>query len=141
MKEDARNMNDQPDRFELFTLEDGEEKYVTISIHPSIPPVAFLSRYSNKHCRVTMEYDSRKPSAPFSSISITHFIYFIRLTCLRYPQHSHLLFCPRRPHPRKPPRGSPSTIRACPLRCLQSSAPALPTLHLACVDLLRDGPS
>lgn len=31
MKEDARNMNDQPDRFELFRLEDGEEKYAIIS--------------------------------------------------------------------------------------------------------------
>lgn len=30
MKEDARNMNDQPDRFELFTLAAGEEKYVTL---------------------------------------------------------------------------------------------------------------
>lgn len=29
MKEDARNMNDQPDRFELFTLAAGEEKYAT----------------------------------------------------------------------------------------------------------------
>lgn len=38
MKEDARNMNDQPDRFELFTLEDGEEKYVTISV----PDAAYI---------------------------------------------------------------------------------------------------
>lgn len=41
MKEDARNMNDQPDRFELFTLEDGEEKYVTISAPP--PPTAAVA--------------------------------------------------------------------------------------------------
>lgn len=31
MKQDARNMNDQPDRFELFTLEEGEEKYPPFS--------------------------------------------------------------------------------------------------------------
>lgn len=43
MKPDARNMNDQPDRFELFTLEEGEEKYAAPHLIMLFIPLSYAA--------------------------------------------------------------------------------------------------